>query len=234
MLVLSHHKCGTVATLHLLREFAELNSLEFYASYWGGQVPPPNTDVVFLTNASYGPIYPHIGASAVHIIRNPLNIVQSAYYSHLKTHSLDGWPELVRQRQLLANASREEGMFLTFAFCDSDSILSGTPGPLCALRNWNFDDRRIVTLRLEDISHRMDCVLEALGASRSDMEFPDSRRYRFESLSGGRRVGEIDAGSHYRTGDPDAWREELPDALVAYMRLRFRNVLERFYPEALE
>ncbi len=58
-------------------------------------------------------------------------------------------------------------------------------------------------------------------------------RFTLSRFSGGRAVGEIDNGSHYRNGAADAWKHELPETIVHYVRSRFHDLLEQFYPETL-
>ena len=176
-----------------------------------------------------------IDAPALHIIRNPLDIVQSAYYSHLSTHPLSGWPQLEMQRRILANCSKEDGIFLTLAFLEQHEFYPRTPGPLHALRHWRFDDPRISTIRMEDLIADVNGVLgnrvlESLG---KNIRLPELEEFTFERVSGGRRVGEVDDTSHYRSGLAGKWRSELPEAAIAYCRQNFSTVLERYYPDAL-
>ena len=47
--------------------------------------------VVVLVNADYGFVSGTVG-EGLHVIRNPLDVVVSAWHSHRTTHSTDGWP----------------------------------------------------------------------------------------------------------------------------------------------
>lgn len=52
-------------------------------------------------------------------------------------------------------------------------------------------------------------------------------RFSFENLSGGRRVGQVDEGSHYRRGVPGDWRNHLNADHLAAFRDRFGDLAER-------
>lgn len=104
-LVLTHHKCASSFVVLYLRELYEINGLRLFTSHLGSAQPPAKCDVCVLTNACYARLGHFLSAPALHIIRNPLDVVVSAYYSHYGTHSLDAWPELETQRRILQDAS---------------------------------------------------------------------------------------------------------------------------------
>ena len=235
ILVLTHHKCASIFVQEYLERICRMNDLRMFHSYEGMAQPRPECDISFLMNAEYPLIERALSVPAVHIIRNPLDIVQSAYYSHRSQHRVQGWPQLVLQRDLLANVTKEEGFYLTTAFLEREDMSPRTPGPLHALRFWSFDDTRIVTVRMEDLVADVNQVLgrHVVSGLGRNTQLPPSEDYTFERMSGGRRVGEVDEKSHYRSGRAGAWRDELPGALIAYVRTNFRTVLERYYPESL-
>ena len=111
-------------------------------------------DVVVALNADYSSINDHISANmqCMHIIRNPLSVVVSAYYSHLRTHPIDGWDLLARQRSVLSEVDKDVGMALTLSFLESSHFQPETNGPLCDMISWKYVDSRIITLRMEDIT----------------------------------------------------------------------------------
>jgi hypothetical protein len=235
LILLTHHKCATTFVQNYLERVCAINSLRIYESYKGTALPEPLYHVSLLRNAEYDRVMRAIDAPALHIIRNPLDIVQSAYYSHLSTHPLSGWPQLEVQRRILANCSKKDGIFLTLAFLEQHEFYPRTPGPLHALRHWRFDDPRICTIRMEDLVADVNnvlgnIVLDSLGKS---IRLPEPEDFTFERVSGGRRVGVVDNTSHYRRGLAGAWRSELPEGVIAYCRENFTAVLERYYPDAL-
>ena len=232
----SHHKCATLWLHEYLAKAAELNKRTFFRTNFGDAPKGATADIVFFGNATYR-FDAECGLSGWHVIRNPLNLIVSAYYSHLQSHPFTGfWPALMPQRKLLKSAGKDEGMFLTLTFLERADIDSRWMGPLLALRQWDYADGRFKTLKMEDMVARPDHVLRpilsGLGENGSVI-LPTDSEMRFANFSGGRKVGEIDDSSHYRSGSEDSWKTELPPVIIRYIRSRFADVLERFYPETL-
>ena len=235
LIFLTHHKCASTMLHGWVAELCRINGLSFFTSHRGDHGPSLGHDVSLLTNAVFASVANRLGQGpAVHIIRNPLSIVVSAYHSHLKTHDDAGWPELTAQRDVLRGVGQAEGMMRTIAFCEDPAFYAATPGPLAQLAAWDFDDPRIATVRMEDFGDDPAAMLRpALGDTARALEMPDAASFAFSALSGGRGQGEVNDSSHYRSGDPDAWRRELPLAARDQLRTRYRALIERFYPEAL-
>lgn len=230
---LTHHKCASTWLGSLVARICELNGLSCYHSHRGTAVPSKEHDLSLLTNSDYATVSAQLHAPSFHIIRNPLSIISSAYFSHLSTHPTDGWVALEKQRRILNSQDRATGMLLTLSFLESAEFYPSTPGPLHALHGWNFDDERIVTLRMESIVADVGAFLDAIR-DRAGMEgllLPSPDEFGFEKFAG-RRVGEVNDASHYRSGDADGWRRELPPAIVDYVWAHFSNLMERYYPEA--
>lgn len=126
-------------------------------------------------------------------------------------------------------------MFLTLAFVERDDFYKNTGGPLADLRRWDFSDPRIVTVRMEDFGENIGGVIRsAVGSAATGIQWPESDEFSFSRMSGGRKPGQVDSQSHYRSGSPEAWREELPPPVIDYIRTYYRSLLERYYPAALE
>ncbi len=233
--LLTHHKCGSTWVGWLINTVCELNGWTCFRSHLGNAIPSGDHDVSVLTNARYEIVREHIGPNTLHVVRNPLSILLSAYHSHLKTHPLENWPELKKQRSVLMNVSREEGVLLTLAFIESDHFYNNhTPGPLFSLRSWQFEDQRFHTIRMEDIVTNVGDLLDRFAGAVRDVQFirPIAEQFAFESFTG-RKPSIIDEDSHYRSGSADGWRKELPKSAVSYIRAHYNDVLTKFYPEAL-
>lgn len=232
LIVLTHHKCASTWLGTYLDDIQQINSLLISKTHYSNALLNQNADIWSITNASYDFIRDKI-STGVHIIRNPLNILASAYYSHKNTHPLEGWPELSKQREVLNSVSKKEGILLTLSFLERDDFYSGAVGPLHALRHWDFDDARFETIRMEDmVSNPGDVVGKVLRSHFPAVRLPGSENYTFESFTG-RKVGALDDSSHYRSGRSDQWKEELPQAAITYIRAHYRELLERYYPETL-
>lgn len=226
----THHKFASTWLTRYVQEYCRLNQRTLFSSHKGRALPNDLVDVSVLTNASYDFIQDRI-AGGVHVIRNPMDLVVSAYYSHRQTHSLEGWPELSMQRALLRSLDDEFGMMATIAFLERADFHRDAAGPLYALRHWNLDDERFRTIRMEDVVQEPDQLGREIQAALGGV-IPPAEAFSFREFSG-RDPGDIDNGSHYRSGVPDRWRRDLPRPAVAYLRANFRPILERFYPESL-
>jgi hypothetical protein len=231
----SHHKCATLWLHTYLTRVTQLNGRSLFRTNFGDHLPDTTADVVLFGNATYKFIFEH-GLSGCHIIRNPLNLIVSAYYSHLETHPFAGWPRLLPQRNLLKSVGKEEGMFLTLTFLERSDIANRWIGPLLALRQWDYANSRFTTLKMEDMVARPEYFLRPILSclkENGDVLLPTDSEMLFSNFSDGRKPGEIDNASHYRSGSEDSWKTELPPAIVRYVHSRFHDVLEQFYPETI-
>jgi hypothetical protein len=195
----------------------------------------PTADIAVITNAEYDFTASH-GVKGVHVIRNPLSVVASAYFSHRNSHPVAGWPQLEVQRKLLREHDQSTGMFLTMTFLERADFHRDCVGPLYALRNWDYDDPAFVTVRMEDLVNSPARVLHDAFAqigAKMPATFPNDLDFAFSKFSGGRQIGEADPASHYRQGSPDDWCGQLPEPVFEYVASHMRPVFERFYPEAL-
>lgn len=231
----SHHKCGTRWLKDYLSDFCSLNEIEFFHNDMNSATLR-TSGVTLLCNASYRDISAN-SSRGCHIIRNPMSIVCSAFFSHARTHPTASWPQLLHQRYILSQCKPEEGLFLTLAFLERERFADHVGGPFNGLATWNYDDERYMTVRMEDLvlrpSEIFGTILKHFGLSESDIDAPDEARYSFAQFAEGRQPGSIDLNSHYRNGDPDEWRSLLPPPIVDYLRHHFFQLLNRFYPESL-
>ena len=195
---------------------------------------PESADIMLLGNVSYEFVRYQLN-EGLHIIRNPFDLLVSAYYSHKTTHSTDGWPKLELQRRLLEIAPYDVGILLTLAFIERSDFYDVALGPFAGLRQWDFNDQRFQTFRMEDLVTNVNGVLGSNLKNRfgESLILPDPSEFRFERFAGGRSPGQIDPLSHYRSGENGAWRKQLPPIAVQYIRTHFADLLMRHYPEHL-
>lgn len=228
----SHHKCASTWLAHYLQHLAAANGLRYGSTHLSEVMP--EGDVILLQNASY-PFVRQNKLTGCHVIRNPLSVLNSAYFSHLRTHSTENWPELAGQRALLESADQRTGIFLTMAFIERADFFKGAIGPFHGIRQWDYDEAAYLTLKMEElVQHPAQIFRKAMAFNgRDEIHLPDEDNFRFPKISAGRQPGEIDETSHYRAGHPDDWRANLPQAAIAYVKAHFRPILERFYPEIL-
>lgn len=239
-ILLSHHKCATTWLGEILRGFCGQFDRKLYGSLESSCRTPPGQqfDIVFFTNSLYESCVVscaewlnHEPCRTLHVIRNPLDIVVSAYYSHLHSHRSDRWPALAQQRQVLRGLDRAAGMAATWTFLERADFHQAAVGPLFALRRWNFADRRIRTVRMEDLVNDAELARAELGSLLGRDPVDAIATQTFEKLSGGRSRGVVDDRHHFRSGKKDQWIDELDPSLARAIYETYRDLLDAFYPE---
>src|SRR5437016_34352 len=115
--IVTHHKCASTWLRRYIMEFCSLNSLEIFTTHYSYVAPVFPCDIAVLGNASYDFLNER-AVKGIHVIRNPLDVIVSAYYSHMNTHPLAGWPRLSGQRQALRSVDKDKGLLLTLQFLE--------------------------------------------------------------------------------------------------------------------
>ena len=107
-----------------------------------------------------------------HYVRDPRDIVVSAYFSHRNSHATDEWPELIPYREKLRQVSKEEGLFMELEFRAEQFE---------EMRSWKQrpESAQILELRMEDLTadpfRQMSDVFEFLGLLDTEYYTPDKR-----------------------------------------------------------
>jgi len=77
------------------------------------------------------------------VIRDPRDMLVSAYFSHLKSHPTTGWPELAERRETLKEMSKDDGIMEVLGFME----------PIYTrMFEWNYSNPNILELRYEDLT----------------------------------------------------------------------------------
>jgi hypothetical protein len=77
-----------------------------------------------------------------HVIRDPRDLIVSAYFSHLHSHSLATWPRLAEHRRQLQSTDKSAGLLLEMEF--SRRVLAD-------MANWDYTQPGVLELRMEDM-----------------------------------------------------------------------------------
>lgn len=149
---LSHHKCATMYAISILgRVSAELDMVQrvlYGPEEFGGDldafVARNPTDILSYIDAEWEYVENLSGYRSVHVIRDPRDILVSAYFSHLHSHDTSAWPELVEHRETLRQVPKEEGLYLEMEF---------TGYVFDSMRNWDYDRENILELRFEQLAN---------------------------------------------------------------------------------
>lgn len=80
---------------------------------------------------------------AFHVIRDPRDIIVSAYFSHRNSHTTDGFPHIQAHRDALTGTSLEQGLLLEIDF--SQTLLH-------QLGDWDYAQPSILELKMEELT----------------------------------------------------------------------------------
>jgi hypothetical protein len=114
----SHHKCASTWFDEIFSEVCLDLGLRFEIVYknqdlkvdLGRTIKERNIDFIAYANADFAQVAMLENLVGVHVVRDPRDIIVSAYFSHLKTHSTDTWPELKAHRLKLQQCDQETGL----------------------------------------------------------------------------------------------------------------------------
>jgi len=127
-------------------------------------------------------------------------------------------------------------MALTLAFMERNDFYPVTSGPLNHLSQWDLDNEKFLTARMEDMvlkpTEFMKNALAFAGKNPDAYQHVPEKLLTFKAMTG-REVGERDNSNHLRSGDPNDWRFLLPDYIKVYIRLHYKDLLEKYYPQAM-
>ncbi len=149
-----HHKCASMWVHSICGQVCLELGLKagsaFREKKFGGDleryVSERKLDFLLYGNADYRQVQrlPADKIRAFHYVRDPRDIVVSAYFSHRNSHSTESWTELVEYREKLRSCSKEEGLFLELDFRSQQFE---------EMQSWenNSDNGSIRSYKIEDI-----------------------------------------------------------------------------------
>lgn len=184
----------------------------------------------------------------LHIIRDPRDIVVSAYFSHLKTHPLQSWLETHREE--LLKMDKDEGLFATIDFMAYQ---------MCDFMEWDYSDDRIFEIKFEEMVASPSVLIDGLNFIGLIEEISSMQRYlkflqrglrnkglnfghvsmgipkrevleilsnhSFAKKAKGRKSGQVDTSSHYRKGEPGDWRNHFTKEHADYFNKKHGALL---------
>ena len=148
-----HHKCATGWINGVLREvcyhmglrfqiahrpvdFEEEGSLRAFAQQRQADfLSYTNADAHYLDDLSF--------YRAFHVVRDPRDVLVSAYYSHLYSHGTKNWPELEAHRAELQQLSKEEGLFREMVFSRPEFE---------EMAKWDYDQDQVLEMKMEELT----------------------------------------------------------------------------------
>jgi hypothetical protein len=148
-----HHKCATgwitenirEMIFHLGQRHKIVHLPKHFAAYGtlDGLVAATRADMLFYTNATMEQartLRPHRG---FHVVRDPRDVLVSAYFSHLHSHPTDDWSVLATHRQRLQAVSKEEGLVaeMDFSRPQFESMMA-----------WDYDQPHVLEMQMETLT----------------------------------------------------------------------------------
>lgn len=111
-----------------------------------------NIDCICYTNANINYVKPVLdNIKGFHIIRDPRDIVVSAYFSHLHSHSTNSWPELNDYRKELEHLSKEKGLLFVMDYLSSMKIQEVELNIFGQMQEWNYNLPNVLEIKFEDM-----------------------------------------------------------------------------------
>lgn len=166
-----------------------------------------------------------VDAKIINIVRDPRDILVSAYFSHKYSHPFKNWDALMGQRKFLEESSFEDGLVSELEF--SKQYFED-------LRSWNVCDDKAKTFKYEDIFQNEKRFLR-ISCDHLRMRLPNNlvllgilKSYSFSSLSGGRGIGEENKHHHYRKGISGDWKNHFTPKVIDFFKDRYGDLLLQY------
>ena len=263
ILYCGHHKCATRWLVDIIGEACGRLKLHFFEAHNGAMVEQDisrfadKQSINFLayTNARFDLVRKVEHKLGFHVVRDPRDLLVSAYFSHLNSHPVSGWPALEKHKQRLRDLSTEEGLLLELEF--SKNVFD-------ALAAWQYDDEAMLEVQMEaltsnpyetlvDIFHHLglietdeialdDEIARIIQRQTRLQQGPTLARserrlqrcemlqitydHRFSKKAGGRKIGQEDSHSHYRRGQAGDWRNHFTPAVTTHFKQMFGGILD--------
>ncbi|MGB5772417.1 MAG: sulfotransferase domain-containing protein, partial [Crocosphaera sp.] len=146
-----HHKCGTQWIQGILREVCQDMGLIYSHAYSAEKfnddleefIKQKKCDIFSYTNAKCQYVEKLKNFRGFHVIRDPRDIVVSAYFSHLYSHPVEQSIRLKEERETLQKMSKHEGLIQEIEF---------NQGTLEAIGDWNYHQENVMEIKMEDLT----------------------------------------------------------------------------------
>ncbi|HET6566618.1 MAG TPA: sulfotransferase domain-containing protein [Rhodothermales bacterium] len=148
-----HHKCATGWVDGVLMEICFHMGIKFNIVHQPihfegmgsleGFVDHHRTDFLAYTNANRSYVNGLRVYRGFHVVRDPRDVIVSAFFSHLYSHPTRNWPELEAHRTALQNVPKEEGLLLEMEFSRPN---------LKEMFTWDYGQEHILELKMEELT----------------------------------------------------------------------------------
>jgi hypothetical protein len=176
-----HHKCATMSLNTIANAVCKRLGLNFEAVFdehefhndLPGYSGKRRIDFLSYGNADNQFAQSLPAHKGFHIVRDPRDIVVSAYFSHRNSHSTSAWTELEPHREKLRQLSEADGILEEIRFRERS---------FRQMQNWDYEQENILEIRFEDlISQHYETLLQIFD----HLGLLSNKDYRFMSRPGG-------------------------------------------------
>ncbi|GAK50565.1 hypothetical protein U14_01797 [Candidatus Moduliflexus flocculans] len=260
-----HHKCGSSWLAAILAEicrrmrlnYAYVHSSHMFHEQLEAFITERRLHALAYTNAKMNYVKEMPPFRGFHVVRDPRDLLVSAYFSHLHSHPTEGWPALEEHRQRLQQVSQEDGLLLEMQF--SKIVFDD-------LASWDYAQPNVLEMKLETLAHDpyepliqafsflgmlderygikayLSCAISQkirgivkqiapLAGMPGKISIHDLLaiiyRNRFSAKTGGRLQGKEDVTSHYRKGVPNDWVNHFTPAIRQQFKNEYQELLLR-------
>ncbi len=230
MAFFGHHKCATTwiniiihqASQRLGLKFVNVHTAEMFDGHLDRFVDKRGIDFLAYTNAEIAYVKDLDNFIGFHVIRDPRDIVVSAYFSHLHSHALYDWdyeqPDIMEIRMEDLILSPSETIISAFSHL---GLVDENPGLMSLATFYGIGPlNRIYTkLGVDLFPHRTlgRIPLQSLSRIIHDQ--------RFSRKAKGRKPGEENARSHYRKGISGDWINHFQPEHCEYFKKKYNDLL---------
>ena len=155
-----HHKAGSTWILGLVRavcsevgiRHAHFHSPRMFDFNLRKTIDTRELDLVSYTMADIRFVEPILrNLKGFHVIRDPRDVVVSAYFSNLSSHSNQFWPELTLYREQLAEISKDKGLLLTMEHLRCLKVDGEEFDLFDLMGNWDYSLSNVMELKFEEL-----------------------------------------------------------------------------------
>jgi len=162
------------------------------------------------------------GFRGIHLVRDPRDMLVSAYFSHRNTHTATGWIDLAKHREKLLSMSLEDGLLSEIDF--NASFFRD-------MLEWELHPQ-VLELRFEEVVvdelRHVLSVCDWLQWDVSRAVIVDIvKRNSFEQRTG-RNKGNEDQWSHYRKGIVGNWKNYFTPRVKLTFYARYTDLLMKW------
>jgi hypothetical protein len=248
MAYFGHHKSGTRWIVKIIKsicseaqiKYANFHSPKIFNSDLKTTILQKKLDFFSYTNADINYVRNLDNFQGFHVIRDPRDIVVSAYFSHLYSHSTDEWPELIEQRKRLESSSKNEGLLLTIEFLKHLKVAGVALNLFDSMYDWDYCLPNVREIKFEDLianpSKNFSEIFQFLGIAEeyNAKILEEVQKNDFSVLSGGRKAGQEDLTNHYRNGVPGNWKNHFEKEHIKFFKENYNPLLLKLGYETTE